>query len=49
MDYSRHNVDFIDAYLSATSILLDTNYPILTWNKQHFKRLGCEFNIPEEL
>lgn len=48
-DYSAHNVDFIDAYLSATSILGETNFQILTWNKKHFKRLGCEFYTPEQL
>lgn len=48
-DYSEHNVDFIDAYLSAISILDNTNYQILTWNKKHFRRLGCAFNTPEEL
>ena len=48
-DYSAHNVDFIDAYLSATSILMETNLQILTWNQKHFKRLDCEFYTPEEL
>lgn len=49
IDYSVHNVDFIDAYLSATSILGESNLQILTWNQKHFKRLGCEFYTPEEL
>lgn len=48
-DYSAHNVDFIDAYLSATSILVETDLQILTWNQKHFKRLDCEFYTPEEL
>ena len=47
-DFSTCNVDFIDAYLSSTS-LLEKNYPIVTWNKRDFNRLGCEFYLPENL
>lgn len=47
-DFSQYNVDFMDAYLSNIS-LLDKKYPIVTWNKRDFKRLGCEFYTPENL
>ena len=47
-DFSQHNVDFIDAYLSNVS-LFDNKYPIATWNKKDFNRLGCEFYTPESL
>lgn len=47
-DFSQHNVDFIDAYLSNAS-LLDNKYPIVTWSKKDFNRLGCEFYTPESL
>ncbi|THE13132.1 PIN domain-containing protein [Bacillus timonensis] len=47
-DFSKHNVDFIDAYLSNISIF-NNKYPIVTWNKKDFNRLGCEFFIPENI
>ena len=47
-NFSKHNVDFIDAYLASFS-LLENKYPIITWNKKDFKQLDCEFYSPENL
>lgn len=46
-EYEKHNVDFIDAYLSNLS--LKNNHPVLTWNKKDFRKLYCEYYLPESL
>lgn len=46
-EYEKHNVDFIDAYLSNLS--LKNNHPVLTWNKKDFEKLYCEYYLPESL
>ncbi|MDE3840654.1 PIN domain nuclease [Bacillus methanolicus] len=47
-NYSTHNVDFVDAYLSATAQFSEVN-SIITWNEKDFKRLGVEFYTPEQV
>ncbi|MDF0728693.1 type II toxin-antitoxin system VapC family toxin [Cytobacillus sp. S13-E01] len=44
--YSEKNVDFADALISSKS---NSKLAILTWDKKDFKKLECEFYIPEEL
>lgn len=46
-EYGKHNVDFIDAYLS--NLALKNNHPIVTWNKKDFEKLYCEYYLPENL
>lgn len=46
-EYGKHNVDFIDAYLS--NLALKNNHPVLTWNKKDFEKLYCEYYLPESL
>lgn len=45
--YHQGNVDFVDAYLSASA--KDSNIGVLTWNTKDFKRLNAEFYKPEEV
>jgi len=44
--YSDKNVDFADALISSKSI---SKQPVLTWDKRDFKKLECEYYIPEDL
>ena len=44
--FADKNVDFADALLSVKS---RKNTPILTWDKKDFKKLNCEYYIPDEI
>ncbi|WP_078427560.1 PIN domain-containing protein [Alkalihalobacterium alkalinitrilicum] len=44
--YSEKNVDFADALLSRKT---NSKLAVLTWEKKDFKKLECEYYIPEEL
>jgi len=44
--YSEKNVDFADALLSLKS---KKSIPVLTWDKKDFKKLNCEYFIPNDL
>ena len=44
--YADKNVDFADALLSVKS---RKNTPVLTWDKKDFKKLNCEYYIPDEI
>ncbi|WP_078555265.1 PIN domain-containing protein [Bacillus alkalicellulosilyticus] len=44
--FADKNVDFADALLSSKS---SSKLPILTWDKKDFKKLDCEYYIPEEI
>lgn len=44
--FADKNVDFADALLSVKS---RKNAPVLTWDKKDFKKLNCEYYIPDEI
>ncbi|MBU9723286.1 MULTISPECIES: PIN domain-containing protein [Bacillaceae] len=44
--YAEKNVDFADALLGCKS---NSNLPVLTWDNKDFKKLDCEYYIPEEI
>ena len=44
--FADKNVDFADALLSVKS---RKNTPVLTWGKKDFKKLNCEYYIPDEI
>ena len=44
--FADKNVDFADALLSVKS---RKNTPVLTWDKKDFKKLNCEYYIPDEI
>ncbi len=44
--YSEKNVDFANASISSKSY---NKLPVLTWDNKDFKKLGCEYYVPEEL
>jgi predicted nucleic-acid-binding protein len=45
-DYAAYRVDFVDAYLAARAA--SNNWPVVTFDKNHFKRLGVEiFSVGE--
>jgi predicted nucleic-acid-binding protein len=44
--FADKNVDFADALLSVKS---RKNIPVLTWDRKDFKRLDCEYYIPDEI
>ncbi|MEB1809765.1 MAG: PIN domain-containing protein [Bacillaceae bacterium] len=44
--YADKNVDFADALLSSKS---DNKLGVLTWDKKDFRKLECEYYIPEDL
>jgi predicted nucleic-acid-binding protein len=44
--FSEKNVDFADALLSLKT---KNSFPLLTWDKKDFKKLNCEYFIPEDI
>ncbi len=44
-DYSNLNVDFIDAYIAARAHA--ANWPVVTFDRDHFKKLGVEQFMPD--
>lgn len=44
--FADKNVDFADALLSIKS---RKNTPVLTWDNKDFKKLNCEYYIPDEI
>ncbi|MDC3418022.1 PIN domain-containing protein [Aquibacillus salsiterrae] len=44
--YSDKNVDFADALISSKS---NRKLPVLTWDRKDFKKLDCEYYMPEDL
>ncbi|MDE5414206.1 PIN domain-containing protein [Alkalihalobacterium chitinilyticum] len=44
--YADKNVHFADALLSSKS---DNKLGVLTWDKKDFRKLECEYYIPEDL
>ena len=44
--YSDKNVDFADALIASKS---NNKLAVLTWDKRDFKKLECEYYIPEDL
>ncbi len=44
--FADKNVDFADALFSVKS---RKNTPVLTWDKKDFKKLNCEYYIPDEI
>ncbi len=47
--FSKHNVDFTDAYIAVTVNLSQDLHSTITWNKKDFKRLSTEFYKPEDI
>lgn len=46
----RHHdiaADLADIYLAEKSRLL--GFPVMTWNKKHFRKLDCDWIAPEDL
>ncbi|MCT2538264.1 type II toxin-antitoxin system VapC family toxin [Aquibacillus koreensis] len=44
--YADKNVDFADALIASKS---SSKLAVLTWDKKDFRKLECEYYIPEEL
>lgn len=44
--YTEKNVDFADALISCKS---NNKIAVLTWDRKDFKKLGCEYYLPDEL
>src|SRR5690554_6044084 len=44
--YSEKNVDFADALICCKA---NNNVSVITWDKKDFKKINCEFFMPEDL
>lgn len=45
--FSDRNVDISDAWIACKAS--EQQVPIVTWNAKDFKKLDCEFYLPEQL
>ncbi|EPZ39510.1 MULTISPECIES: PIN domain-containing protein [Anoxybacillus] len=47
--YGKHRVDFADAYLSSLMKHSHTVQAVITWNEKDFKKLACEYYLPDRI